>query len=288
MGKLGIVLKWKGAVVMTKKKAGFTLVELLVVIGIIAVLISILLPSLNKARTAAKSLQCLSNLKNIGSGLIMYANDNKGMMPVGSECAALGDNHGPRLTPRILADLKYLPITGYRGGVWYCPLDNREAQPNFYAYYYFFGGPGLPGVTVDDQFTNDLVVSSYAGNMVYRAWAPECPYSNWEFGPTGRFIPKKLAGIRQSSSKVLVYDTGFYWDVSANNPYQLFYQWSTLLYSQTIRENYRHMPKEYGPSANMLFADGHAEGPVKLLDTVMNGNTIDNTRALRWWSAGGK
>jgi prepilin-type N-terminal cleavage/methylation domain-containing protein/prepilin-type processing-associated H-X9-DG protein len=62
-------------------QAAFTLVELLVVIGIIAVLLSILLPSLSRARENAKRVQCASNLRQIGQALVMYANDNKGWMP---------------------------------------------------------------------------------------------------------------------------------------------------------------------------------------------------------------
>jgi prepilin-type N-terminal cleavage/methylation domain-containing protein/prepilin-type processing-associated H-X9-DG protein len=62
-------------------RAGFTLVELLVVIGIIALLISILLPALGKARSNAQRAVCLSNERQIAMAILMYAGDDKGTLP---------------------------------------------------------------------------------------------------------------------------------------------------------------------------------------------------------------
>jgi prepilin-type N-terminal cleavage/methylation domain-containing protein len=63
------------------KRKGFTLIELLVVVAIIALLISILLPSLSRARELAKRAVCASNLRGIGQGLHIYANDNTEWLP---------------------------------------------------------------------------------------------------------------------------------------------------------------------------------------------------------------
>ena len=67
-----------------KKTRGFTLIELLVVIAIIAILAAMLLPALQSARERGRRGSCISNLKQIGTALMQYAQDNREKMPVGT------------------------------------------------------------------------------------------------------------------------------------------------------------------------------------------------------------
>src|ERR1700741_1188593 len=63
---------------MANHRKGFTLVELLVVIGIIALLISVLLPALSKARESSNAVKCMSNMRQIGTSLQFYIGESKG------------------------------------------------------------------------------------------------------------------------------------------------------------------------------------------------------------------
>src|SRR5947207_15363140 len=86
---------------LSERRSGFSLVELLVVIGIIGILIGLLLPSLTQARSKANNVQCKSNLRQLGVMLQTYVNDNHGwLFPVGPDGptglpTTLGTNKSP-------------------------------------------------------------------------------------------------------------------------------------------------------------------------------------------------
>jgi len=124
------------------RPSAFTLVELLVVIGIIAILISILLPALNNARNKANAIKCASNMRQIYIFCSMFAGENKGRLPAPAlvdDLAGMPDVDTTRAFAQVgagqygVADLKvgvlwrFIPGEAARGELLYCPGDNGEA-----------------------------------------------------------------------------------------------------------------------------------------------------------------
>ena len=114
-------------------KTGFTLVELLVVIGIIALLISILLPSLGKARRAAMNVACASNLRQIGLALTMYGSENKDNFPPPSWVRNTnGASWDVRLLPYMGKQVTWdaaggqISPSGFNSGAFRCPFDDAS------------------------------------------------------------------------------------------------------------------------------------------------------------------
>lgn len=117
-----------------KRTKGFTLVELLVVVAIIALLVSILLPTLGKAKEMAKQAICAANLKGVGSGILLYQSDNDDVSPWidSTSWATTTGSHAAETSQPGTVSVTALMFLVVRSGqpvdIFRCPSDSNATK----------------------------------------------------------------------------------------------------------------------------------------------------------------
>jgi prepilin-type N-terminal cleavage/methylation domain-containing protein len=153
---------------------GFTLVELLVVIGIIAVLVAMLLPALNKVRAASKVTKCLSNLRQIHQGIMMFADEHKGYAPGNARFDNAAVNqwgqgvsqlfaYSPGTSDASLPDSMLVRLNYVKSrNVFICPEDEDDNRGAMKGWYEAYGGPADPiAAGVSYAYNDDFCGSAY-------------------------------------------------------------------------------------------------------------------------------
>jgi prepilin-type N-terminal cleavage/methylation domain-containing protein/prepilin-type processing-associated H-X9-DG protein len=233
------------------RRLGFTLVELLVVIGIIAVLIALLLPALNRAREQARAAQCLSNLRQLGAAVVMYTNENKNLMPGGAWTIPqlqwdwiYWDTTAPVFNDPSQGPLaKYLSIQTKDSpaiSVFRCPSDDVETHLPYSTFPIYRFSYSMNG-----RMTDNLRSYASLGSGIFKNF--------------------RLTMVRKPSKKILIVDES---ERTINDGLWQAGQSAAALYVDQLADRHEVRKDIKTPSGqynivpgrgNAAFCDGHAE-----------------------------
>jgi prepilin-type N-terminal cleavage/methylation domain-containing protein/prepilin-type processing-associated H-X9-DG protein len=253
------------------KRAAFTLVELLVVIGIIAVLISLLLPALGRAREAASGVTCGSNMRQIGIAILAYAQSNNGYLPPVTIKGGIN---------RSLRPMKYFTMQGFLAGEKYVSgtIDNAGENQGIVNGGRVFFCPSDARPEVVAGRANPASTSYYWNSNLF----PDDTIGDTRY----TFTLVKMSTRRPSSSRIMAVEKGF-GAISGNTsrPGGFEPSLSGIAYGYGVsmfapNEFIEKVAARHGsrksPMVNTLFLDGHAE-----LRTLK-----ETTDPFRRWIAG--